>query len=348
MSREVQQTQSAGGTLPVNPFSKPMDPRTSAGAVAIEADRAIAEAQGRMIIAKRFPRVEAEAYERIMEECKRHTLADEAIYSFPRGGETIEGPSIRLAEVIARNWGNMDFGIRELSRRQGESEMEAFACDLQTNTRTVQQFTVAHSRDTKSKGKVALTDDRDIYEVGANQAARRLRARILAIIPGDLVDAALEQCRRTLEGKNDIPMADRVRKMVDAFKVLSVTPKMLQQRLGHPLDDMTPDELRQLQGAYKSIRDNMTKVSDWFGVGGGDSPQADAITEALKNGAAQAVQQQSDRTPLEVALHGIEIATTTEAVAEARDGFLSMGPSPDDAARVTREASARIQLLTKG
>lgn len=273
----------------VNPFLKPADHRISAGAVAIESDRAVAEAQGRLVIAKRFPRDKARAFDQIMEECKRSGLAEEALYSFPRGGETVEGPSIRLAEVIARCWGNVDFGLRELSRRAGESEMEAYAWDLETNTRSVQQFTVAHFRDTRKGGKVALTDERDIYEIGANLGARRLRARILAIVPGDVIDAAVMQCRKTLSGKSDEPLVDRIRKMIAAFKGIGVTVSMFEHRLGHPLDSMTPEELRQMQGAYKSLRDGMTKIEDWFPTNAATfgTPNAAASLKGMAQGAVE-------------------------------------------------------------
>ena len=185
---------------PFNPFERARTPEhVSAGTVSIESERAIAEAQGALVVAKRFPRDEAKAFARVMDACRRPSLAAVAMYAFPRGGETISGPSIRLAEELARSWGNIDFGLRELSRKDGVSEMEAYAWDLETNTKSAQRFTVRHVRDTR-QGQKVLTDERDIYELTANQGGRRLRARILAVIPPDLVDAAVEECRRTMAG----------------------------------------------------------------------------------------------------------------------------------------------------
>lgn len=315
----------------VNPFLKPMAERINAGAVAIEADRAVAEAQGRLVIAKKFPRNKAVAFDQIMEECKRPGLAEEALYSFPRGGETVEGPSIRLAEVIARCWGNVDFGLRELSRRSGESEMEAYAWDLETNTRSVQQFTVGHFRDTRKGGKVALTDERDIYEIGANLGARRLRARILAIVPGDVIDAAVAQCRRTLAGKNDEPLADRVRKMIAAFKGIGVTVGMIEQRIGRPLDAMTPEELRQMQGAFKSIRDGMTKVEDWFASTQSEVGQPrhnaaaslrEMASESTKKPAPANTEQPEDPSPLADLKTDLAKCDSAEAVQATQNVWL--------------------------
>ena len=71
----------------------------------------------------------------------------------PRGGQSVEGPSIRLAETLAQEWGNIQYGIRELSQSNGESTVEAFAWDIQTNTRQVKVFQVPHVRYSKKGNK---------------------------------------------------------------------------------------------------------------------------------------------------------------------------------------------------
>lgn len=52
-----------------------------------------------------------------MKECERKLVAENAVYQYPKGGQKVQGPSIRLAEVIARNWGNIDYGIIELDQK---------------------------------------------------------------------------------------------------------------------------------------------------------------------------------------------------------------------------------------
>lgn len=248
-----------------NPFGVSRPDHLNEGTVKIEEQRAITEAQGKLLIAKRFPRDQAAAYERIMISCKRPPLAGSAMYSYPRGGEVVTGPSIRLAEELARAWGNIEYGIRELSQKDGISEMEAYCWDLETNVVSSQKFTVKHERHTKS-GVKKLTDPRDIYELTANNAGRRLRARILAVIPPDLVDAAVEQCYQTLAGATSEPIQDRLRKMLRAFEPFGVNKSHIEQRIGKPIDQILADELVQLQSIYTSLRDNMSAPSDWFGL----------------------------------------------------------------------------------
>ena len=117
-----------------NPFAVGKRKNINEGTVTIESSRAVAEAQGKLVIAKNFPRDEVEAYAKAMEACKRKSLAEKATYSYPRAGSTISGPSIRLAEELARCWGNIDFGVKELSQKEGESEMQAYCWDMETNT----------------------------------------------------------------------------------------------------------------------------------------------------------------------------------------------------------------------
>ena len=233
------------------------------GVIEIESSKAVAEAQGKLVIAKRFPRDEFAAFEKLMNACSRRSLAEKAIYSYPRSGNNITGPSIRLAEEAARCWGNVDFGVKEISQKEGESEMMAYCWDMETNVMSSQQFVVHHVMDTK-KGVKKLTEQRDIYENNANMAGRRLRARILAILPPDLIEAALAKCCETLAGTSEVPLEDRIRKMVSAFEQISVRREMLEKRMGHDISMMTKEELVEHITIYNSIKEGGSRISDWF------------------------------------------------------------------------------------
>ena len=247
------------------------------GTIAIEASRAIAEAQGKLVIAKRFPRDEVQSYAKAMEACQRPTMAAKAFYSFPRGGQTVEGPTIRFAEELARCWGNIDYGIKELSQDDGKSEMQAYAWDLETNAQSVQNFTNPHQRE-QGKKMVTLTSQRDIYENNANMATRRLRSRILAILPAWFVEDAIAECKKTLAGQNDTPLIDRVKKMVVQFAKLGVTQEMIEKRLKRKIDTMTSDDFVEYVGIYNAVKGGESKIADWFDA----QKEANELTEALK------------------------------------------------------------------
>lgn len=247
------------------------------GTVAIEASRAIAEAQGKLVIAKRFPRDEVQAYNRVAQACQRKGIAEKAFYSYSRGGGTVSGPTIRFAEELARCWGNIDYGIKELSQDEGKSEMQAYAWDLETNAQSVQNFTNPHIREVGGKAKV-LTSQRDIYEINANMGARRLRSRILAILPTDLVDMAISECKKTLAGNNDEPLIDRVKKMIVAFGKIGVTKEQIEKRLGRKVDTMTIDDFTDYIGIYNAIKQGESKIAEWFEA----EKVASDLTDALK------------------------------------------------------------------
>lgn len=256
-----------------NPFgamepksSNAIQPATNRGGNAI-ADATTAreqsEVQGMILLAKKFPRSEQQAVDRILNACTRPSLAEGAVYQYARGGSDVSGPSIRLAEAIAQNWGNLNFGVRELEQRNGESTVEAFAWDLETNTRQTKVFQVAHLRYTKQGTKV-LTDPRDIYEMVANQGARRVRACILGLIPGDVVDAAVAQCDATLRINAGEVTPERIKGMVAKFAEFGVTREQIEARIQRRIDSVTAAQLVSLGKVYNSIRDGMSVAADWF------------------------------------------------------------------------------------
>lgn len=235
------------------------------------------EVQAAMVIAKKFPRNEVESFNRIMQACKRRSLAEQAMYEYLRGTTKVTGPSIRLAEAMAQNWGNIDFGITELEQRSGESQVMAYAWDLETNTRQTKIFAVPHVRSTK-QGNKALTDPRDIYEMIANQGARRLRACILGVIPGDVIDAAIAQCEATLTDSNGgVPLEDLIRSSTATLQEkYGITIPMIEAYIGCNVKSFTMNDLMRLKRVYKSLEDGMAKREDYFDLA--DHSQ-DAVSE---------------------------------------------------------------------
>lgn len=266
-----------GANTPMAPMDK-----INQGTVVIESSRAMAEAYAQVEKAERCPRDETAAYAKIMQACQRMSMAEKAFYSFPRGKQTVEGVTIRFAEELARCWGNIDYGIKELSQDNGKSEMQAYAWDMETNTRSVQNFTNPHQREV-NKTMQTLTSQRDIYENNTNMATRRKRSMILAILPSWLVEDAIAECKRTLAGQNDKPIIDRVNAMVVKFAKLGVTQQQLETRLNRKLDTMTPDDLVEYVGIYNAIKNGESKAAEWFEA----EKEATDLTNALKGGGTE-------------------------------------------------------------
>jgi hypothetical protein len=288
-----------------NPFGEQQSAAKQGSAVAhTDQQRAIAEVQAAMMIARMNPRDPIAAMDRILTACARPTLANAAVYTYSRGGSDVSGPSIRLAEAMAQSWGNMQFGIRELEQRGGESTVQAFAWDVETNTRREVTFQVPHVRFTR-QGSKRLEDPRDIYEMVANQGARRLRACILAVIPGDVTETAVAQCEATMHTTADTS-PEAMRKMVEAFGAFGITREQIEKRIQRRIDAIQPAQVVQLKKVYASLRDGMSSPADWFespaeqqqSQGGAQAQTAaEKVRQAVKARATKAAPPADDKPP---------------------------------------------------
>lgn len=233
--------------------------------LAVTASREMQEVQAAIFLARQFPRDMAAVERKLMDACSRVSLAEGALYAYPRGKELVTGPSIRLAEAIAQAYGNLTYGIKELEQRPGESVVQAFAWDIENNVRHEKVFSVPHKRKTK-QGTYALDDPRDIYELVANNGARRLRSCILGAIPGDLVEACVKRCEETLKRGSGRPLSERIAAMVEAFGKRGIGRDQLDKYLGRKIDTATENDVLKLSKIYKSIADGVSKPHEFFAV----------------------------------------------------------------------------------
>lgn len=262
-----------------NPFEdRSLKPAQNAAAEALT-QREIAEVQAAMIVAQRFPRNERDRMDAILNAFTREELCEKAMYEYARGGTDISGLSIRAAEAIAQQWGNMQFGVRELEQRGGHSTVQSYAWDLQTNVREERQFHVEHVRATK-KGTYRIEDPRDIYELVANQGARRLRACILAIIPIDVQRAVEKQIDLTLTNKIDVT-PERIASLVEMFSGVGVTKRAIENLIQRSLDSITPLQMLRLGRIFTAIKDGVGMPADYFEIEAAPADEGGSRTDAL-------------------------------------------------------------------
>lgn len=224
-------------------------------ATAVEQSRAIAQVQAAAVMARQFPRSTQAAISEMRDACGRTELAKRAFFKFPRGGESVTGASVYLARELARIWGNIDYGLNELRRddMHGQSEMQAYAWDLQTNARSTRTFVIEHARDTK-QGRKQLTDLRDISDNNNNFGARAVREMIFATLPQWLTDMAQEVCRETLKNGGGVPLPTRVANALAAYKRARITPSQLATRVGTEPDAWTHEDVTDLEILYRSLQ----------------------------------------------------------------------------------------------
>lgn len=241
---------------------------------AYQESKELSEIKGKMFLARQFPRDPEMSLQNVLRECGRKDLAEAAQYEFPRGDSVVRGPSIRLVEVLARHWGNIMSGITEVDVQGDTTTIKCFAWDLETNASDEKTFSVKHERSTK-KGSYKLTDERDIYEMVANKGARRKRACLLAVMPGWYVDAALEECDKTLSDsltKSGESLEEIIEKTVNAFAGFGITPEQISTKLNKEIDKLSNNDIVKLRHLYSAIKDGFVKATDAFGIVSGSDP----------------------------------------------------------------------------
>jgi len=220
------------------------------------------EIQSAIIVAQKFRRNEDGAYSRLMKSCTRPSFAEEATYSFPRGGATVEGPSVNLAREFARVWGNVRYGL-EVVREDDESrQIRGWAWDLETNIKVSAEDEFKKLIFRKQGGWVK-PDERDLRELTNRRGAILVRNCLLQILPRDFVEDAVAKVKETLKGGVTANPDAAKKKILGAFSELNVSGEMLEAFLGHPVGQATPDEIAGLRGIYQSIRDGNSTWADY-------------------------------------------------------------------------------------
>jgi hypothetical protein len=328
-----------GELATINPYAgQQVAQQRSSSPAQTDQSRAVAEVQAAMMVARMNPRDPVAAVDRILNACARPSLAEAAIYQYSRGGADVAGPSIRLAEAIAQQWGNIKTSVRELEQSPGMSVVQAIAWDLETGYQCDKVFHVPHVRHTKA-GTKRLEDPRDIYELVANQAARRLRACILAVIPGDVTEAAVKQCETTLHTSADTS-PETVGKMMQAFAAFGVTKEQIETRIQRRLDAIQPAQLVGLKKIYASLRDGMSSPGDWFDVAAAaDSnvSQMDKVKAAVR--AKKTAAEQQPATSYAQCRDALERAKSSDDFALAVDMIRSVA---DEAQRAELTELAKL------
>lgn len=258
---------------------------------AVEQSRAVAEVQAAIYVARQFPREIDRARTGMQSACGSMALASKAFYRFPRAGGAVEGSTIHLAKTLAQTWGNIQYGVSEMRRDDDyrQSEMQAWAWDVEANTRNVLTFIVPHAKFAGGQVK-ALEDLRDIYENNANNGARRLREAIFAVIPDWFIEEAEDLCRKTLDKGDGKPLAERIAGAVGIFKSLGVNEERLEQKLGRKKDQWTGADLAQLLITHRSIQRREIRVEEEF-------PQARITSAEIKNSASRKQSAPPDDDP---------------------------------------------------
>jgi hypothetical protein len=182
-------------------------------------------------------------------------------YVLPRGAKKIDGPSIRLAEVVGSAWGNLRYGARIVEEGEKFVVAQGACHDLQNNNAVTVDI---RRRITDGKGR-RFNDD--MIQVTANAACSiALRQAIFKIVPFALIKDVYEAARQCSVGKA-MSMTDRRQAAIGWFSKVGVSEKQVVAYLGREgIEDITLDDLIDLRGLVTAIRDGDMSVETALGT----------------------------------------------------------------------------------
>lgn len=188
-------------------------------------------------------------------------IAEACIYSMPRGGKMITGPSVRLAEICASAYGNLQIGARVVDEEDAKVVAQGVAWDMEKNLRCTIEI---KRRITNKYGK--RYDDDMITVTGNAAASIALRNAIFRVIPKAYVHGVYESARSVAVGDAKT-LADRREQILARFEKLGVPRERVLLRLEkRGVEDIGLEDLELLIGLGTAIKNNDTTIDEAFPV----------------------------------------------------------------------------------
>jgi hypothetical protein len=261
-----------------------------------------AEIDQQVSTAKRYPR----DLSRFMSNAKtmvsiNEDVAGACFYRLPRSNKTIEGPSTRLAEIVASSWGNIRAGARIISDDGKYVTSQGVCHDLENNVCT----TIEVKRRVVGKNGQRFSDD--MVTVTSNAAnAIAYRNAVFKIIPKCYTDEIFKHAKQVSIG-NIATLPQRRAKLMDYFAKIGVSEyHVLKTLKKKSIEEIGEEDFLTLRGIATAIKDGevspdsafnlhesilekqkTTKASDVFG---------DSNNENNKNKKAEKVKPQAKKT----------------------------------------------------
>ncbi len=240
-----------------------------------------AEIDQQIATAHQFPRSPAHARDRMIGLATMdEKMAAECVYSVPRGGRQIRGPSIRFAEIVMNSWGNLRCAARvsHEDRIERYVEAEAIVHDLESNVGYVCR---ARRRIELKKGRKSVDPDM-IQIAGAAAISVARRNAILGCVPKPVWARALEAVESVIRGDAKT-LTERRDAAIAYFNKTGVpTERILKALEVAHLDDISLDHLVDLNGMRAALRTGESTLDQLFPEEKTPGPRPESLTEKLE------------------------------------------------------------------
>ena len=190
--------------------------------------------------------------------------AEACFYSLPRGGKTIQGPSVRLAEIAVSCYGNLRAGSRITSVvASGDAPhvvVQAVAMDLEKN---ISISIEKRRRITKKKFKDAIEED-DINLAANACSAICFRDAVFKVIPLALIKPIFEAAKKVAVGDAKTLSDRRIRCMETFAKMGLKQDRVLAKVDCRSIEQVTLEHLETLMGLYNAVKDGELNIDEAF------------------------------------------------------------------------------------
>ena len=219
-----------------------------------------AEIDMQVATAKKFPRdlarfrSDAETMATLDEE-----TAQECFYVIPRGGKNIEGPGVRLAEIMVSCWGNMRCEAEVVEEGDEFLTAAGTAWDLEKNVAIRMKV---RRRITDRNGRKFSEDMRVV--TGNAAAAIAFRNAAFKVIPNAFTRAIYRKARAVAVG-DDRTLSDRRTSAVGWFNKSGVSTERLLAFINREgIEAIDLKNLETLQGVRTAIREGSSSIDEIF------------------------------------------------------------------------------------
>ena len=210
--------------------------------------------------AKAYPRDVQAAIKRIedLASSDRET-AEDCFYVLRRGGEAIEGLSVRMAEIIAGAWGNLRVQARIIGNDGKTITAQAVCHDLETN------FAVSVEVKRRITDKQGKTYSEDLQVVTGNAAcAIAFRNAVLKVVPKAITKKAINNIKQVALGQA-LDVETSRQNCIANFAKLGVTTEMLCQYLDiKSAEEIGKEQIFELRATWNAIKEGTTSVQETF------------------------------------------------------------------------------------
>lgn len=237
--------------------------------------------------AKQYPRNIPDVLNKISTYATMDTeTAADCFYVLRRSGSggsaTVEGLSVRMAEIIAGAWGNLRVQTRIVGNDGRTITAQGICHDLETN--------VAVSVEVKRRitDKYGKTYSEDMQVVTGNAAsAIAFRNAVLKVVPKAVTKRVIEGVKQVALGQS-LDLETSRQKMLEYFGKLGVTKDMILDYLNlKKVEEIDKESVFELRATANAIKEGTTTVQETFVKAANEKRQTENARKKVESAMAK-------------------------------------------------------------